>query len=100
MVPNWVSFGLTLSNEKDLNTFIFEQENAFIRTIYDCEFLYIPEMMGGLLGAEYRNGFELFEIEFLRKTLPKKAIIFDVGANFGFYSVHLQLLPQTEIHSF
>ena len=101
VVPNWVSFGLTLSNEKDLNTFIFEQENAFIRTIYDCEFLYIPEMMGGLLGAEYRNGFELFEIEFLRKTLPKKAIIFDVGANFGFYSVHLaKLLPQTEIHSF
>lgn len=101
VVPDWVSLGLTLLSKKELNTFIFEQENAFIRTIYDCEFLYIPDMMGGLLGAEYRNGFELFEIEFLRKTLPKKAIIFDVGANFGFYSIHLaKLLPQTDIHSF
>lgn len=100
-IPDWVSKGIALMQTEELNSFIFDGEAVYVLTQFNCEFSYLPQKMGGLLGAEYKNGFELCELEILKSILNGKHTILDVGANYGFYAIHLaKIFPNSFIHCF
>jgi FkbM family methyltransferase len=98
---NWVLSSLRFVAANDLNAFVFYEDKVFCRVFDDSEFQYHPSILGGLLGMEKKNGFELREIKYLLPKIEPNSVILDVGANFGFYSVILaKKCIGAEIHSF
>ena len=84
-----------------LGTIVFENDKVFFRTQSQEEFRYIPSLMGGLLGLEYNEQFEMADINYLINTLPSDAVVLDIGANFGFYSIRIaNKCSQSKVHAF
>jgi FkbM family methyltransferase len=100
-IRNWVLNSMQFVAANDLNAFVFYGDKAFCRVFDDIEFQYHPSILGGLLGMEKKDGFELREIKFLLPKIEPKSVILDIGANFGFYSVILaKKCIGSEVHSF
>lgn len=88
-VRDWVLSTRTFMQNRGLNTFVFEKDAAYVRIESGHEFRYVPEQMGGLLGLEFKPGFESEDIRCVLKILPANSVVVDIGANFGIYSVLL-----------
>jgi FkbM family methyltransferase len=86
-VRDWVLRVQRFMREKNLNTFIFESDTTYVRIESGHEFKYVPEQMGGLLGLEFKHGFESEDIRSVLNLLPANPVVIDIGANFGIYSV-------------
>ena len=86
-VRDWVLSAQRFMREKNLNTLIFESDATYVRIESGHEFKYVPEQMGGLLGLEFKHGFESEDIRSVLNLLPPNPVVIDVGANFGIYSV-------------
>lgn len=100
-VRDWVLVTQDFVRMRELNTFIFESNSVYVRIQSGHEFKYVPEQMGGLLGLEYKHGFESEDIQSVLKLLPNNAVVIDVGANFGVYSVLIaSILGDSQVHSF
>jgi FkbM family methyltransferase len=100
-VRDWVMDTHKFMREKELNTFVFESESVYVRLDGGHEFKYVPELMGGLLGLEFKRGFESEDLRSALRLLPVDAIVIDVGANFGIYSVLVaSTFASTQVHAF
>ncbi len=100
-VRDWVLSSQDFLQKRELNTFVFESDAVYVRIQSGHEFKYVPEQMGGLLGLEYKRGFESENIETVIKLLPLNAVVIDIGANFGVYSVLIaSILSDSQVHSF
>lgn len=100
-VRDWVLSSQRFMRKKNLNSFIFDANDTWVKIDTGQEFKYAPEMMGGLLGLEFKLGFESQDISTVLKLLPKNPVVIDIGANFGIYSVVIaSTFRNSEIHSF
>ena len=100
-IRNWVLFNQKFISDNQLNCFIFYKDRTYVRVWDNVEFLYIPELLGGLLGVEKKNGFETREVDYVILQIKDKHTIFDIGANFGLYSILLaKTCGNVKIHSF
>jgi FkbM family methyltransferase len=87
--------------EHNLNTFVFERDATYVRIESGHEFKYVPEQMGGLLGLEFKQGFESEDIHYVLMLLPANPVVLDIGANFGIYSVLIASSSESsQVHSF
>lgn len=88
-------------HKKKLNNFVFEADATWVRLASGHEFKYIPELMGGLLGLEFKHGFESEDIRSVLKLLPENPVVIDIGANFGIYSILIaSFCSDSQVHSF
>lgn len=100
-VRDWVLGCQKFMQENELNNFIFEKDETYVRIQSGHEFKYVPAQMGGLLGLEYKKGFESEDIQSVLKLLPNDPVVLDVGANFGIYSVLIAASSKaSQVHSF
>lgn len=100
-VRDWVLSAQAFIREQGLNTFVFEPDATYVRIGSGHEFKYVPEQMGGLLGLEFKQGFESEDIRSVLKLLPAHPVVIDIGANFGIYSVLIASSSESsEVHSF
>lgn len=100
-VRDWARRNKKFHKEHNLNTFIFEAGDVYVRTNSGAEFIYVEENMGGLLGLEYKNGFEKVETDIILALLPEEPTFLDVGANFGYYTISVaKAKPKSQIHAF
>lgn len=92
----------SLIGDKGYKVVINNDGNAHIILKNDIKFCWIPRDPSSLLGMPLRGNFES-ECTFLLAKLVKKGdVVFDVGANFGWYSCHFaQLVGETgKVHVF
>lgn len=100
-VRDWAMRTQAFLHEHDLNTFIFERDGIYVRIPTGQEFRYVPELMGGILGLEYASGFEADDLQAVLRLLPEDAVVLDVGANFGMYSIVIAAQRATaRVHAF
>lgn len=100
-IRDWIINNLRFIDKNKLNSIVFEEGSAYVRLQSGQEFRYLPEYMGGLLGLEYKTGFETDDIRTLLSILPKDPVVIDVGANFGIYAVLCaQLSDNAKVHAF
>lgn len=100
-VRDWVLETHDFLQGHKLNTFIFEQDGVYVRISGGEEFKYVPELMGGLLGLEYETGFEAEDIQAVLGLLPSNAVVLDIGANFGIYTVLIaSRISGSMVHAF
>lgn len=100
-VRDWVLGTQAFMREKGLNTFVFEPDATYVRIEGGHEFKYVPEQMGGLLGLEFKQGFESEDIRIVLNLLPADPVVVDIGANFGIYSVLIAASSKgSQVHSF
>lgn len=100
-VRDWVVNAHEFVRRHNLNTFIFEPDGTYVRISSGHEFKYVPEQMGGLLGLEFKQGFESEDIRAVLKLLPENPVVLDIGANFGIYSILIASSFETsQVHSF
>lgn len=92
----------SLIEDKGYNVIINNDDNAYIVLKNGIKFYLIPRHPSSLLDIPLRGNFEP-ECTFLLAKLVKKGdVVFDVGANFGWYSCHFaQLVGETgQVHIF
>jgi FkbM family methyltransferase len=100
-IRDWVLDSQRFINQNHLNSFIFEKNETYVRIDSGHEFKYVPEQMGGLLGLEFREGFEIDDIRAVIKLLPPEPVVLDIGANFGIYSILIASSSEkSQVHSF
>lgn len=100
-IRDWVLDAREFARQHGLNTFIFEPDATYVRIGSGHEFKYIPEQLGGLLGLEFKQGFESDDIRSVLKMLPENPVAIDVGANFGIYSILIASISEScRVHSF
>jgi len=92
----------SLIDDKGYNVIINHDGNAYIVLKNGIKFYWIPRHPGSLLDLPLRGNFEP-ECTFLLAKLVKKGdVVFDIGANFGWYSCHFaKLVGETgQVHIF
>ena len=100
-IRNWVLDNQKFITNNQLNSFIFYKDRTYVRVWDNVEFLYIPELLGGLLGLEKESGFETKEVDYAMLQIKDGYTIFDIGANFGLYSILMaKKYRNVKIHSF
>jgi FkbM family methyltransferase len=98
---NWVLKNEKYIKKNQLSDFVFYKNKAFCRVYRNVEFEYHPEILGGLLGLENKDGFELKEVEYILPLIKPGSTILDIGANFGFYSIiFAKRCKDAKIHCF
>lgn len=101
LINCWIQIGQHLIKRYSLNDFIISNNRTFVLLENETVFLYQLEHFGGLLGAESKFGFENQEFEYIKKQIENKTTFFDIGANYGIYSIQFsRLFPALNIHSF
>ena len=83
---------------------VFKDNRFAIELSNSCRFYWDPSNSASLLGMPIRGDFEPFETNIILKIISTMDIktIFDIGANFGWYSVHMgkNIKDNSIIHSF
>jgi FkbM family methyltransferase len=100
-VRDWVLSTQAFIRDRNLCTFVFEANETYVRIESGHEFKYAPEQMGGLLGLEFKRGFESADIRSVLSLLPDNPVAVDIGANFGIYSILIASSSEgSQVHSF
>lgn len=79
---------LSLINQLNLKKIEINQKSCILQLIDDSKFILNPEIKNPLLTIPLTGYFENKETTFLKSKIKKDSVIFDIGANFGWYSVH------------
>jgi FkbM family methyltransferase len=83
---------------------VFKDNKYAVELPNTCRFYWDPGNSASLLGMPIRGDFEPFETNIILKIISTMDIntIFDVGANFGWYSVHMgkNIKENSIIHAF
>lgn len=95
----WVYIGV-IFQKKVSQPIYFEGDTVFIRTQNGLYFRYTPSLGGGILGAEFGKIWEQHELKLLSKYTPYGGEFFDVGANFGWFSISLASERKVHVHAF
>ena len=92
----------SLIGDKGYNVVINNDGNIYIILKNGIKFYWIPRHSGSLLGMPLQGNFEPESTFLLTKLVKKGDVVFDVGANFGWYSCHFaQLVDETgQVHIF
>jgi FkbM family methyltransferase len=101
-IRNWILKNQQFIAKNNLGCFVYYNNGrTYVRVNEKLEFLYVPDILGGVLGLELDAGFESKESAFLLSQIKEGQTVLDVGANFGFYSVLIgQQFENISIHSF
>jgi len=99
-IKNWVKKNTEFIKKNKLPCFYFDSDNGFC-DIGGVKFLYSSDLSAGLLGLEYKGVFEPAETNLVLSNLKENSVFFDIGANFGYYSLIVaKNVKGAKIHSF
>ncbi|HET7233290.1 MAG TPA: FkbM family methyltransferase [Longimicrobium sp.] len=99
LITRYLREGARLIREHGLTEAAVTAEGGFFRSPWGAEFVYVPGW--GAYGAERGMLHEMGELEYLARTLPRGAVVIDVGANLGAFSLNLAVRrPDLTVHAF
>lgn len=101
-LTQWMNQGLTLLKTHKLQSVSFEQGDCWVTLPNGLKLRYLTEIPGaGAEPAIYRGEYEPEITQLLLAHLKDKTTFIDIGANLGWFSLHIaQHYPLIHIHAF
>jgi len=99
---HWVRIGIWLIDQVGIVGLEFDERRAFFSLSNGIKFTYLHEISGAGLDVNvYRGDYEPWITKLVLALLPDEAVFFDVGANIGWFSLHVaRSVIGSEVHAF
>lgn len=101
-VTDWVASGPALLRRAGIKKAVVTENDVWVRLDGGLELRYVTEIPGaGVEPSVYRGLYEVAIIELILKELDNTSVFFDVGANIGWFCLHVaHVYPEALCHAF